>query len=695
MTQLDYESNTGISFEEIPEDRRDYFGYLIQGNKISKKGNLRSRTEDAHQLMKFGKDGKLDLEKTLEGLGNKKLATALRGVMDSARATLDGKMRDYYVANAVRRGVRTDMMENYFPRFVRKSLASKSDGEIDFQQIYSNGKLMPTTMPTSLNNRIAKNTPNPVEIDISRVMSRAVSETFTDYFLAPAFSQANSALLDIIKKGGKSANAFEVIRGAMRDRLIKNYRRELSKNDLQMLKNLDRYVAKMTRTLLLAKLPKTLGEFGSNQLGSLFSDGTAGWGYWGKIDVLHELADEMNLTAAKNIVKYNEMFRDASGGKMSRGEKGINKLITINDEFTSSAIYYKTFNKLFKEYSGESFDYDRARSDDAYRKWLTEDHDGERSFFERAHIGALTRAQESFTTVNRALTATRTPLLFGKWMVDVDSLGARSLGFMMSFATNESFEFARGWREFTQGIKAKDGELVRDGMGRMASRYIRSVTYSMFMQMIGQGISAALTGNAPDDPWEILVPDLSVLAGGCIQLALGRYGNTGGALLNAALGVLEKFDKKQNGNTKMTRSLVDFFRESAGIYVNPMSMDTKAKVWIEKVLPHWAFMTNIMLDSADMGYDIYKKLSEGEPLNEDEQSLWQMVYLTNAVLTMAYPNFVTTTGYNVGRTVSGAYKREKYENKNNGIGNRQVVSRKPLNRGATSRKPLSRQLERR
>lgn len=657
MTQLDYESNVSVPFEELPDEKKDYFGYVI--NKTNAPKDLKNRTKDAHQFMRFDKDGKLDVEKTLSDLGNKELSGILRGIIDVARKTLDGKMRQYYIANAVRRGVNMKMMNNYFPRFVKKSLAAKTDGEIDFQNIYSSGKLMPTTLPSSLNKRMAKATPNPVEIDIARVMKRATDETLTDYFLAPAFSQANSALIQAEKQGGKAANAFAVLREATRDRLIKNYRREISKDDISFMKDIDRAVAKTARTLLLAKVPKTIAEFASNQIGSLISDGTAGWSYWGKIDVLHELADVMNLTSSKNIMKYNEIFRDASGKKMSWGEKGVTNLITINDTWTSSAIYYKTFNKLFEQYSGQKFDYDRARTDDEYRKWVIEDHNGERSYFERAHIGALTRAQESFTTVNRALGATHTKFLFGKGKMDVDSSWARAFGFMMSFNSNEHFEFVRGARELGIGIWNKDGKLVRDGIGRMASRFVRGAVYSASMQQIGNLIASGLRDDKEPE-WAI---NPNLLAGTCVNLALGRYGNTGGVVLNLGLGLLNYWDKKINGNTKLTKSVVRAINDGAGIYAKPMSTGIPTLKSIEKVFPHWGFMMNIFIDSADMAYDVYKKMEHGKDLSDDEQMLWGIITMMNAILTMIYPNPVTTTGFNVGRTVSGSIKREKYENK--------------------------------
>ena len=671
MTQLDYESNVSVPFEELPDEKKDYFGYVI--NKTNAPKDLKNRTKDAHQFMRFDKDGKLDVEKTLSNLGNKELSGILRGIIDVARKTLDGKMRQYYIANAVRRGVNMKMMNNYFPRFVKKSLAAKTDGEIDFQNIYSSGKLMPTTLPSSLNKRMAKATPNPVEIDIARVMKRATDETLTDYFLAPAFAQANSALIQAEKQGGKAANAFAVLREATKDRLIKNYRKEISKDDVKFLKDMDRLVAKTARTLLLAKVPKTIAEFASNQIGSLISDGTAGWGYWGKIDVLHELADVMDLTSSKNIMKYNEIFRDASGKKMSWGEKGVTNLITINDTWTSSAIYYKTFNKLFEQYSGQKFDYQRARTDDEYRKWVIEDHNGERSYFERAHIGALTRAQESFTTVNRALGATHTKFLFGKGKMDVDSWGARTFGFMMSFNTNEHFELVRGLRELGTGIWSKDGKLIRDGIGRIASRFIRGYVYSASFQQIGNFIASGLRDDKEPE-WVLINPNL--LAGTCVNLALGRYGNTGGIVLNLGLGLLNYLDKKTNGNTKLTKSVVRAINDGAGIYAKPMSTGIPTLKSIEKVLPYWGFMMNIFLDSSDMVYDIYRKMDSGKSLTDDEQMLWGNIAMMNAILTMLYPNPITTTGFNVSRTVESSYKRDKYDKKEN---SKSVTSKTSMN----------------
>lgn len=674
MTQLDYESNVSVPFEELPDGLKDYFGNVIGKANVPK--DLRKRTKAAYQFMRFGEDGRLDIEKTLEALKDKELAGILKEVMGVARRTLDGSMKQYNIANAVRRGVNIKMMDNYFPRFVRKGLAAKTDGEIDFQHIYASGRLMPTMLPGSMNKRVTKAMPNPVEIDIARVMRRAADETLTDYFLAPAFAQANSALIGVQKDGGKAAGAFEVLREAMKDRLIKNYRREISKDDLSFVKDLDRVVAKMARTLLLAKIPKTVAEFASNQVGSLISDGTAGWSYWGKINVLHELADAMNLTSAKNIVKYNEMYRDATGGKMSLGEKGVNKLITINDEWTSSAIYYKTFNKLFEKYSGQKFDYKKAQTDEKYRRWAIEDHEGERSYFERAYIGALTRAQESFTTVNRALGATHTRFLPGKGKIDVDSFAGRAFGFMMSFNTNERFEFVRGAREFGTGIRTGNKQLIRDGLGRMASRFVRGAVYAGFMQEIGSLIASGFRDDK-DPEWSV---NPNLLAGTCIQLALGRYGNTGGMLLNFGLGALKWWDKKVNGNTALTKSVVSAINDGAGIYAVPLSTDMPTLRTIEKVFPHWGFMTRIVTDSPEMAYDVYKKLEKGEELSDDEQMLWGSISLMNAVLTMLYPNPVTTTGFNVSRTVEGSYKRDKYE-KRDSVG--QVLQRKPGQRSQT------------
>lgn len=674
MTQLDYESNVSVPFEELPDGLKDYFGNVIGKANVPK--DLRKRTKAAYQFMRFGEDGRLDIEKTLEALKDKELAGILKEVMGVARRTLDGSMKQYSIANAVRRGVNIKMMDNYFPRFVRKGLAAKTDGEIDFQHIYASGRLMPTMLPGSMNKRVTKAMPNPVEIDIARVMRRAADETLTDYFLAPAFAQANSALIGVQKDGGKAAGAFEVLREAMKDRLIKNYRREISKDDLSFVKDLDRVVAKMARTLLLAKIPKTVAEFASNQVGSLISDGTAGWSYWGKINVLHELADAMNLTSAKNIVKYNEMYRDATGGKMSLGEKGVNKLITINDEWTSSAIYYKTFNKLFEKYSGQKFDYKKAQTDEKYRRWAIEDHEGERSYFERAYIGALTRAQESFTTVNRALGATHTRFLPGKGKIDVDSFAGRAFGFMMSFNTNERFEFVRGAREFGTGIRTGNKQLIRDGLGRMASRFVRGAVYAGFMQEIGSLIASGFRDDK-DPEWSV---NPNLLAGTCIQLALGRYGNTGGMLLNFGLGALKWWDKKVNGNTALTKSVVSAINDGAGIYAVPLSTDMPTLRTIEKVFPHWGFMTRIVTDSPEMAYDVYKKLEKGEELSDDEQMLWGSISLMNAVLTMLYPNPVTTTGFNVSRTVEGSYKRDKYE-KRDSVG--QVLQRKPGQRSQT------------
>lgn len=674
MVQLDYEANVKGAFDELTEDKRSYFGYLIGSNGLPSKGDLGSRTKDAYQLMLFDGTGRLDVSATLSGIKDVRLRKRVDALMSSARKLLDGRLRDYNTDNAVRRGMRLKMMERYFPRFVRRDGATRSGEEIEFNDIYDHSRMMPTSVPSSMNDRTGGI--NAVEIDIARVISRSVNETLTDYHLAPAFAQANSALVKTRDKGGKAAAAFEAMRGAMRDRLVKNYRRELAGEDLAWLKKADRYMARMSRMILLAKVPKVFAEFLSNQAGALISDGAVGWSYWGKIDVLHSFADELNLTSAQNIMKYNEVVRDASGSSQTWGEKGINALITVNDTWTSSAIYYRTFNRLFAEISGEKFDYERAKTDDGYKQWVTEDRDGERSFFERAHIGALTRAQESFTTVNRALGATHTALLFGRGQMDADSFAGRAFGFMMSFNTNENFEFVRGYRETVRGMGAGDSRMVRTGLGRMSSRFVRGAVYAAAMQQIGNLITSGLR----DDKEPEVAVDPNLLAGTCIQLALGRYGNSGGILLNFGLGALEYWDKKVNGNARLTREVTDAINNGAGIYAVPMTTGISTQRAISKFFPHWGFMTRIVTDSQDMMFDVYEKKSKGMDLTDDEQMLWGSVSLMNAVLTMMYPNPLTTTGYNVGKTVESSYRKDKKEGRSSGQGRMDSFSREAARR---------------
>jgi hypothetical protein len=668
MTQIDYESNQNKAFDEDGGEIVDYFGYVLRNpNDIPTSRDLRDRTKIAYQNMRFGTDGRLDLDGTLATIRDENIRKSIRSVIDSARKTLDGRIKEYNIANSIRRGKRLTMMENYFPRMVRKSSSAQDDSGVQFNEIYKSSNLMPTITPGSMFDRVDKI--NPVEIDISKVMTRSVTETFTDYHLSPSFSEANSALRKKERAGGKSKLAFAGFREALKDRLVRNYNRELDKDGIVWLRNFGAWSQRMARYLLLAKIPKTATEFLSNQIGMFVSDGVIGWGNPKNMKVLNAIADDLNLTSAKNIVKYNEIFDDARRKKMNWGERSNIAIITINDTLSSSAIYEKTFKKLFKEYSGRAVDFDQLSTNDDYRDWATGKREGG-SYFERAHIGALARAQESFTTVNRALNATHTRIVpgVGNTNVSVDNLYHKLMGFMMSFSTNEAFESLRGIRQIAQGIKNKDGDLVRDGMARVASRFVRTSIYSAATAQLGYAIGEILRGDDGDDDdgTEIIVDPLKVGVGSAVSLVLGRYGNIASVFSGVLFGGLKALSKDTTGNTEFVDGVVESINDANtnGIYITPMSANMPLAVAAKRVLPAYSLVCELVYNSVVAPFSIYNKLEKGESLTEDEKFLWGLIVIEAGLSSLVYPNLISSTTFNIGRNVESSIRRDERNKKN-------------------------------
>ena len=668
MLEQDYQTNQlGGKRAGVATDKRSYFLHFVNNSVINSRSERR-KYNNVSKYLKFD-DGFVDVKATLQALPAKDRAN-VQNLIDAARKTFDGKLRDYNIANTRNRGYDTKFYDSdYFPRMV---LGEKGDIPViqtlqEMSEANWGGKL---AAPSAIKSRVGGI--SKVEIDLGRVVTSSIEEATMEFHVTRAYNSVVKSFNAEKKLPSTSTdmkNVLQAFAGSIKDRIVSVYHLDkLHNNGYNVWNMVNKYINGAARVNLLVNPAKMLSETVTNWMGAVLSDGITVNPVEAIRNVqqaraMRDMYAYYKVVETSSMTRYSEISREAYGRQKTANEKMIDSWIRLPDILTSSNVYIQNFNKEFKDITGTELNIDSWEADDAYKRSIDR-------AFRTAHLKAIKQAQISFSTIAPVSQATHTRLL--PWIrpsnINRDNVFGRYLGFMMSFAIKETEMIKIGIDKMYTGAKDGNMNLFYDGLRLLTSRFVRSMGYSVIKPVIQTAIASAWAGD--DDGWDDM--DDKILKMGSINFAgllFGRYGNIAQLFHSVALFGCRLAEQNDWIDTDMYDKIKEF--SGYATYARPMNpYKVDVLELFKEIFPAMGLFVDSVYDASTGVYEIARKLEKKEKLSvKDEESLRTMASFFQ-LMTFIIPNIFTANvrtlaldGANYTRRSEANKDRERKTNK--------------------------------
>lgn len=678
MKELDYQTNTiGDTIETVDVGERSYFKYLYE--KAVKETPMEAADmKGALQYYVYHESGPMqgavDVEATLKNLGEDEVS--VRRLMGAARQVLDN-LKEINMANASFRGTNPKFYEsNYFPSRVRggRMDLSSIDALEQMTKDNYNGNI---PSPTAVHAR--RGGIHSIDYNLANVITKTVEEATLDFYVVHPYNGVVNAFNDEIrgKELRDNPDARMILQEWLRtikNRVVSAYHLDNLNNGMgNMWNKLNQEITSAARVTLLVNVPKMATEMVTNIGGAIISDGIS----VNPVTMIKNVFQLRNMRDAfeyyglpetSTVSKLSELARESYGKKKSLNEKAVDYWIRTPDIITSSNMYMRIFNKRFKELNGEDWDGDKWQADVKYRK-------ATREAFRVAHLDAVKRTQESFSTILPVSQAHETRALpfwvsniigIGKKNISRESINGRWIGFMLSFAIKEVEMMGIGWRKMIAGAKDGNAKLFNDGFTMLISRLVRSQGYNITKPAISTYMGYLLATGGDGDEEEVAnqIVDKMLRNGstGLAGMFFGRYSMAANLAHSFFLGAA-KYSMNEGYIDSETYDLI----ERGSGYISyargqtPLSMN--GFQLIQEILPAIGIFVNTIGNNIGNMADIYQRAQDNEPLSESQQDAVRMAADFFELMTFIIPNVLTANVRTALRDEASFLRRQDADDK--------------------------------
>jgi hypothetical protein len=628
LRQLDYEAS------RTEGQPKDMFKYLFNGYPEMKNNSyedakpvlglaeLKRQKEIYESLPKT--DGEIDVKKAINSLSPKERAS-----LNSAREFLNSEgFRDKIKIVNEMRGNRYSHKSDYFPILVRQRVRKGKDA--DTTKSFVDEMLSSDRRNLGVRSGRSYERTGEIyfsELNVNKVLSQAIKEVNRDYHLTEAIRDNVGALnLTAETMEGELRGMFDAMYQAMKDRIAGEYNLKFVKDDFvhQMIN----WYTGFRRTMALANPLRVPNDFQSNTL-RLLIEGGADFK-----QALHpaytELMKMQDSILLGKTGKYAQEFVKAHD---TWGQRAASNLISAGDKFPVRVKYVTSFNKKFKELTGEAFDPEQLSNENYY----TTHEDA----IEKANGYAEAQTQDLFNSQSTFAAPSHTKFVPFKdvGLVEKKSAAAKVFGYMQSFTINETAEMIDSMRDLALGTNEGRVKAAR----RLAALSASNYAYMNGALFLLNSLRAAFDDEKEiedllaeqfswDKQWKVMMASMG-------SLLVGRYGNLFRPIVTLLLADAYNIWRKsgQDPEHKADLDMINDLSNTMFFTGNkPMNLQRESPERALRLIPTLGDALADMVESGKTLTDLVIK--DPESLDDKERATWDALIMVNQYLALLYPN---------------------------------------------------------
>ena len=482
LAQLDHQSNTeGWGDPDYPYNKDLFMRVSTDPKQIQNvpKDKLKIDTEAYEELVKMGAvvNGVLDPQKAMSLLSpeEKQLLKAFQAMLDKQKPKVEVMME--------KRGEAFVPQVNYFPRSVISDFSETEAVNSILAMAGVNQSGNAVSARASATKKRIKNAVNYYNFNLEQVANKHARQVNQDFYLTDSFKTTMSTLSTIAKEYGDAGmTEQQTMALAIKKALFDAYKQELSTQ--YHMHSISRQVVdhliSAARNLTLSNPTRILTEGVSNMIRTMDVPSDS---FNADAPLWDAITDELSSAVYLKNSKWSLENRLLSRTTMA---KANDVLMAYADSLMSKQLWVDNFKKYFKSEAGVEFNPEKW-NDKAFREKYAEAIEKSAALAEN-DVNRYYNAQTGFSA------PTKMKIMPFVGSVNRDSLTAKLLGYMNSFAANEAMLVRMGLKNLSEGNVAKGtSQLTRV----MASNFVFTLS-STYM-------GAALKGMFDDDddyPWE-------------------------------------------------------------------------------------------------------------------------------------------------------------------------------------------------